>query len=340
MLARFFKKYPFTIIAISLGFLYWVSLPRPVLVSGATMGTSYTIKAYVRFPWVKPDLKPVVEARLAALNLVFSTYDPDSEVSVFNQLSAGVEQAVSTDFVTVFQASQKYHALSGGVFDPTVGPLLRMYGFGAGGRVTLLGPGDLALSVVRRLVGLEKVVLKDGYIHKLTDDVELDFSSIAKGYAVDEVSALLDEQGILHYYVEIGGELNVAGGKANGQAWRLGINTPSSGASPEAVLSTVAIENGALATSGTYRQVQHLLDGEVSHLIHPKTGKASVSDLVSVTVLAPSCMDADAMATFLVLMLIDEGLALVNGLEGVEALFIQSLKPGFQVIKSKHWPGP
>lgn len=338
MLARFFKRYPFTIIAITLGVLYWVSLPRPVHVVGWTMGTRYTVKAFVRFPWLKPELKLLIDRRLVEINQSFSTYQADSELSRFNALASESGFVPTSEFQRVYNVAKYYHQLSNGLFDPTVGPLLRLYGFGAGSKPLMRGPSKLLLEQTLAKVGFDLIREEAGQLYKTKAGVELDFSSIAKGYAVDEIAVLLKSLGAKHYYVEIGGELRVAGAKVNGELWRLGINTPSSASAADAFITSIALRDGALATSGSYRQSQLLGGKQVTHIIHPKTGQATVSELVSVTVLAPTCMQADAMATFLILMPVSEGLALVNRLDKVEALFMTTSRSGYQSFTSAQWP--
>ena len=184
--------------------------------------------------------------------------------------------------------------LSDGVLDVTVGPLVNLWGFGPTMRPESI-PSQQDVDAVRAYTGLDKLtVVKDGLV-KAHPQLYVDLSTIAKGYGVDVVAELLEEQGVESYLVEIGGEMRVKGDKGNGSEWLIAIEKPVSDA--RAVQKIISIGDNAIATSGDYRNYYEQDGVRYSHLIDPRTGKPIQHNTVSVTVIHPSSMTADGMAT-------------------------------------------
>lgn len=261
---------------------------------GHTMGTTYNVK-YPKVTAVdKGKVKQLIDERLIHVNKLMSTYDPTSELSRFNQYRFEQPFAISPETRKVVLEAMRLGELSDGVLDVTVGPLVNLWGFGPTMRPESI-PSQQDVDAVRPYTGLDKLtVVKDGLV-KAHPQLYVDLSTIAKGYGVDVVAELLEEQGVESYLVEIGGEMRVKGEKGNGSEWLIAIEKPVSDA--RAVQKIISIGDNAIATSGDYRNYYEQDGVRYSHLIDPRTGKPIQHNTVSVTVIHPSSMTADGMAT-------------------------------------------
>ena len=261
---------------------------------GHTMGTTYNVK-YPKVTAVdKAKVKQLIDKRLIHVNKLMSTYDPTSELSRFNQYRFEQPFAISPETRKVVLEAMRLGELSDGVLDVTVGPLVNLWGFGPTMRPESI-PSQQDVDAVRAYTGLDKLtVVKDGLV-KAHPQLYVDLSTIAKGYGVDVVAELLEEQGVESYLVEIGGEMRVKGDKGNGSEWLIAIEKPVSDA--RAVQKIISIGDNAIATSGDYRNYYEQDGVRYSHLIDPRTGKPIQHNTVSVTVIYPSSMTADGMAT-------------------------------------------
>jgi thiamine biosynthesis lipoprotein len=249
-----------------------------------------------------------------------STYREDSEISRFN--AAGVDQwfAVSPGFYTVLSAAMAVGWQSHGAYDVTVGPLVDLWGFGPPGPVTTPPPED-AIARVLEQVGQDHLRLDgDGRRLLKRSPVRLDFSSIAKGYGVDRVAQWLGAQGVERYLVEVGGEMRLAGMSSRGDPWRIAIEKPDSG--DRSAEQAIRLTDMGVATSGDYRNYFEIDGKRYSHSIDPRTGYPVAHDLVSVTVLHPSCMIADAWATALVVLGYEQAMAVAQE-QGLAVYFIR-----------------
>jgi thiamine biosynthesis lipoprotein len=289
--------------------------------AGDTMGTTYTVKA-IRVPEevTVEALKTQVDQLLADINRQMSTYDPASELSRFNRRQTTEWVDASPELLTVLEAAMQVSRLSDGAFDVTVGPLVNLWGFGPQ-RGDDQVPPDAAVAEALARVGYERVHLRTspGAIRKERADVYVDLSAIAKGYAVDRIADYLDSRGIVNYLVEIGGELRGRGQNPQSTAWRIAIERPSPG--ERAIQRIVELADRGIATSGDYRNFFQLDGKRYSHTIDPRTGRPVRHELASVTVLNDSAMEADAMATALLVMGPERGFRLAQQQE-LAALFI------------------
>lgn len=263
------------------------------------MGTYYSVKYIKDFPSAKQSqIKEDFEKILKNLNRQMSTYIKDSEISQFNQLEKNKDFKISSDFAKVLEFSLSLSKKTNGIFDPTVGPLVNLWGFGpsANKRVPSKSEIDKAL----QKVGFKKIKLKkvgkDFFISKTQDGLGLDLSATAKGFAVDKLSDYLKAQQLANHLVDIGGELKASGNK-NGEAWLVAIETPNP--SGGGIQKTIALKNKAIATSGSYRNFFTEKGVRYNHTINPKTGASVQSDLVSSSVISSSCMESDGYATAL-----------------------------------------
>ena len=269
--------------------------------SGPTMGTRFTIKIF-NPPNFEKDVRLEVDALLRRVNDLMSTYLKNSEISRFNRSESTDWFTVSKETVEVVSFAQRVSELTGGAFDITVGPLVNLWSFGPAERTQSL-PDDKVISSILSEIGYQKLSVRKEppALKKSLATLEIDLSSIAKGYAVDEVVKLLNTMGAENVFVEIGGEVGTSGNK-EGQPWQVGIQVPD--VRNEAVLlaqplNTKAAFDQAMATSGDYRNFFEVEGVRYSHTIDPRTGKPIDHGLASVSVLGPSCMEADAWATAL-----------------------------------------
>ena len=309
--------------------------PREHLFTGETMGTTFHIKVVADSALNVQALQARIDSRLEALNQSMSTYRPDSEISRFNAMQT-VNQPfqVSSDFLTVMLAADAVHGLTGGAWDGTVNPLVELWGFGRSGRIDKV-PSAAAIADALHNVGFDYIeVSAKGYLKKHRAGVTIDLASIAKGYGVDQIAELLESSGYKDFLVEIGGEVFASGRREDGKNWRVGINQPRSNAPADAIYAALNLADQAMATSGDYRNYEEIEGRTYSHIIDPRNGYPVNHGIVSTSVVAPNCTLADGLATALMVMPPDDGISLVNRLDGVECLIIV-LKPDGSL--ENHW---
>lgn len=266
---------------------------------GKTMGTTYNIKFYDAS--IEPEkIQYQIDALLVDINQSMSTYIDNSEINTFNRLPANQFMPISDDFRAVITESIRI-GKSTKALDVTMGPLIDIWGFGPDKKPTKR-PTDEALAKMLANIGSDKLILNERGLAKTVPGLALSFSATAKGYGIDKVAELLESHGIDNYMVEIGGELRVAGKKPNEQDWRIAIEQPDAEPGERKVHRVLTPGDNGVATSGDYR-IFYTMDGEIyTHLIDPTTGMPIKHDLVSVTVLHPSAMTADGLATALTVM--------------------------------------
>ncbi len=302
-----------------------LSLPQKtqiskMTISGQTMGTSYHI---TYLDSTERDFETSVDSLLVVFNQSLSTYIPDSELSRFNQNDTlDFELAYLPE---VLAASKVVYEKTEGAFDPTVGPLVNVWGFGPGGPEL---KDSVAISEMLNKVGFEKIEWDEKQLRKKTPGIYLDFSAIAKGQGVDVVGNFLASKGIKNYLVEIGGELVARGLNEKGELWKVGVNRPEESANASELYSIIALQDKGMATSGNYRNFYVRDSLKISHTINPKTGYPVSHSLLSATVLAKDCMTADAFATAMMVMGTEKAIALDEVLEEIEVFLIFSSANG------------
>ena len=307
---------------------------QPVLLQGKTMGTTFNVKLFpTQQELTQLNLFEMVNAELQRINQLMSTYIPDSELSQLNQSQAGVAFPMSKDNVIVLKESLRLNALTRGAFDVTVGPLVNLWGFGPNGRITKQ-PGTSEIEAVRRYVGGQMLTLSGNKAVKSHDKTYIDFSSIAKGYAVDKVAELLEKHGITNYLVEVGGETRISGAKPDGKAWTVAIEKPVADRR-EAQLIFSPGKTG-LATSGDYRNYFEEDGIRFSHTIDPRTAKPITHKLASVTILHESAMTADALATAVNVMGPVKGMEFVEK-HNIAAFMVVKTDDGFAEVSSSRF---
>lgn len=314
------------------------STPSRVMLSGETMGTTW----HAILPGDTQNteaLRAGIETVLARVNRLMSTYDPESELSRFNQHD--VEPfPMSAETLRVMRIAQQVSQESGGAFDITVGPIVNAYGFGP--KLTPTPPSDEALAAMRAYLGHDKLVLDEEHLTATKKDPRIycDLSAVAKGYGTDAVSEYLEQQGVSQYMVEIGGEVRTRGTRPEGGAWSIGIERPDS-LEQRVHLAVPMRSDGkaqALATSGDYRNF-FMEDGKrISHTIDGRSGRPIEHMLASASVLHDSCAWADAYATALMALGPDEGMAMAERLGLSVYLLVRKADGSFEPRMSTTWP--
>lgn len=289
-----------------------------VTLSGRTMGTTWSAKLRPPFPASATftsnpaALQSTLVARLAALEAIFSTWRPDSALSRFNASPSTDWQPVPAELARAVLLARDISDGTGGAFDLTVAPLVALWGFGPQARAGP-PPNPGAIAAARARVDYRRLdahLAPTAALRKTDPAVTVDLSSLTKGFAVDELSALLTAAGAPHHLVQIGGDLRVAG-----PAWRVAIEDPrppASTTSPRPPARVLTLADTALSTSGQSRNAIVHAGRRYGHLLDPRTGSPAAHDLGSASVLAPTCAASSALATALYVLGPDAALALAT----------------------------
>lgn len=277
--------------------------------SGTTMGTLWHVSVVgVPEGYSSKSLTAAIQEVLDEVNERFSTYRQASDVSRVNAAPVGKWVPVSGQVVAVARFSRKIYRDSGGAFNPAIGALVNLWGFGPNSPPEPKIPSEAAIAAARASIDYAKLAIRDEPPALMKPvPLRLDYSGVAKGYSIDRVAERLDELGVSNYLVEVGGEVRVRGHNGHGKPWRIGINTPK-GTGDEAY-AAIAMSTGAVATSGDYRKYLEIDGKRFSHIIDPATGRPVTHHLASVTVIATTCMEADAVATAIDVLGPQRGLA-------------------------------
>ncbi len=289
-------------------------------ISGRTMGTGYQIQLVGQASEQQLQLvREKTEKRLNAIDRKMSTYRQDSEISRFNSAPVDVWFDVSSEMVELVSQADELYRLSKGAFDVGVGSLVNLWGFGSEGRMEA-PPANSAIRLALQNSGVQhlKFRTRPPALYK-AKPLYLDLSAIAKGYAVDQLASLLNRNGWSRWLVEIGGEVRVQGSNGLNSPWRIGVERPSERSL--SVQRLIRLSDGALATSGNYRNFFFYRGVRYSHMIDPRSGWPVSHNLASVTVLDKSAARADGLATLLYIMGPQEGLELAED-HNLAALFI------------------
>lgn len=292
--------------------------------SGEAMGTTWSVR--VGEAANAAAIVKAVRAELETVENEMSHYRDTSEISRFNAAPADTWFPVSPGFAQVVALANFIHEASGGAFDATLGPVIDVWGFGKGGEKRI--PTDAALAEARRKVGQHFLALRPQppALKKLNADLQLNLSAIAKGHGVDRVAMALEALGITNYLVEVGGEVRTRGDKS-GVPWTVIIEGLRNEPYPMK-------SEGSIATSGDYR-INFEKDGKrYSHLIDPRTGRPVSHVLASASVFAPTCAEADAWATAMMILGPEDGMALAEKLDLAVALIVRT-PAGFEYKRSK-----
>ena len=307
-------------------------------IKGKTMGTSYNV---ICAGGEAAQLKTKLDDLLLAINLEVSTYIDTATISLFNHgseaVDLGEEDIDNIHFQANFVKAKSVFEKTKGAFDPTIMPLVNYWGFGYTPKRKVTNVDSIKIAELIKTVGFEKVEMKVAkaatslILTKENPATQLDFSAIAKGYGVDALTNFLEKEGITDYFVEIGGETRTKGKNPKGNKWRIGINTPEASSSTEEIYSIVELSEGAIATSGNYRNYHEVNGGKYGHTINPKTGFPEMNSTLSASVIAKDCMTADAYATAFMTMGYEKAIPLVESIPDIEAYLIYAEADGTMV---------
>ncbi|RKZ37877.1 MAG: FAD:protein FMN transferase ApbE [Gammaproteobacteria bacterium] len=305
--------------------------PKKLTFRGQTMGTTYQVTvAHQPADTDQATIGQEIAAVLARIEGRMSTYRPESELSRFNRDELTQWIPLSAETVTVVTAAQKISGLSDGAFDITVAPLVNLWGFGPRPRPAEPPAAEEVTAALAR-VGYQRLAVRQSppALRKQHGTLSVDLSAIAKGYAVDQVAEALARRGLKHVLVDVGGELRALGNNPEGVPWRIAIETPD--ARRGKFQRTLVATNVGVATSGDYRNYFERDGRRYSHTIDPRSGRPIEHRLASVTVVAKSAMQADGLATALLVMGAEQGQQLAAR-EGIAALFIVRHADGFREL--------
>ena len=300
-----------------------------LIITGLTMGTSYSIKLIPEEKSIDEKTIHVdIEQILVDINQSMSTYISDSELSLLNQSNTSDWQDLSDNLYFVIAHANHVSLITNGAFDVSVGPLVNLWGFGPD-PFTREVPERSTIESTKQHSGYQKILFEHASkkISKSDPALYIDLSGIAKGFAVDKIAGYLDKQGFKNYLVEIGGELIGKGVNANRQAWQIGIAQ----ANPldRSIQRIVSLNNIGMATSGDYLNYFEKEGVRYSHTINPATGKPINHKLASVTVLDKSTMHADALATAFMVLGTEKTHTLANKL-GIAVYTLSKTETGFK----------
>lgn len=304
------------------------------VIQGNALGTTYTIKYYGNEDAERINAN--IDIILTSINNSMSTWQDDSIISKLNDGRKEIE--VDQPFVDNLELSQKINHRTDGYFDPTVAILVDAYGIHDKDGMRELD--RVVVDTLMQYVGLNKITYDKGKVIKGFPEMVLDFNAIAKGYTLDEIAGLLDRSGYNDYLIELGGEIVAKGTNLDNNApWKVGVEAPEATAQ-RSVVTAVALEDKAMATSGNYRKNKRDENGKIvmGHIVNPKTGSATPGTVITASVLGPDCATADAYATAFMVMPLELTQGLVEQDPDLSAylIYIENgetktyISPGFQ----------
>lgn len=262
------------------------------------------------------------------LSQVDLSLSPFNENSVISKINSGESDSTDHMFRTVFAESVRINKVSHGAFDPTIAPVIDLWGFGPKGTITQT-PSAEQIDSVMTTVGITKCFIdSSNRIIKKTPITQFNFSAIAKGFGCDLMAQMLERNGVKSYIIEIGGEIVVNGVSPRGTSWRVMIDAPIPGNDTviHDAMAVIDVDSCAIATSGNYRNYNSVDSTNIfGHTMNPATGYPAKSSMLSVTIIARTCMLADALATACMAMPLDSATAMIESLPGVDALFVTRL---------------
>jgi len=296
---------------------------------GHSMGTRWSARVVVRTGRDLHGLHAGIQAVLDRVVAQMSTWEADSDISRYNRAAAGSCHVLPAEFALVVRAAQAIAQASGGAFDPSVGPMVALWGFGAarsGHRV----PSAEEIAAIAPRVGWQRLQWQQGQRLLQPGGIELDLSGIAKGYGVDAVAHWLRHAGVHSALVEVGGELFGYGRKPDGQAWRVLVESaPEEDAEADLPPRVLALDGLAVATSGDRWHRFEVDDTRYSHSFDPRSGRPVAQAAAAVTVVAADAMHADAWATAMTVLGVEQGLALAES-QDLAVRFLSRTRSGLQ----------
>jgi thiamine biosynthesis lipoprotein len=300
-------------------------------IQGDAFGTTYQV--IVESESNSSKIKQSIDSIFEVVNNSMSTYRSNSIISKVNESQNPVK--VDSHFIEVFKKSKDIWKLSNGYFDPTAGSIVNLYGMGPNSKIQSIN--EYKIDSVMQYVGLEKVYLnQQNFIVKTDENVYIDFNAIAKGYSVDLIKDLLININSNNFLIEVGGELITMGVNEKNKKWKVAIQNP---VDLNSYYSEITLDGMSLATSGNYRKFR--IDSETgvryAHIVNPINGQSMSNNILSASVIANSCIEADAWATSLMLMDPMEAVEIINNIVDIEVLILTAVNDQIIPIKSDDW---
>lgn len=302
----------------------WIGCVRSVpyiSIAGKTMGTTYSIKCQSSLQ--TQILKFKVDSLLAEINQSVSTYIPTSTISKVNTATVNDVSKIQLDdtFVDNFNLSKALYKKSKGAFNPALAPLISYWGFGYE-NLTKKNVDTNLVNQLKALCNFDDFEMQNNHILKKQDTQQVDFNAVAKGYGVDKVAELLLSKSINNFMVEIGGEIRASGKNSQQNLWSIGIDKPEKNINNRSIKAILQLDNQSVATSGNYRNYRKIGEQEYGHIINPFTGFPQQTDIISATILAKTCAEADAYATACMVLGVEKAKDLIEDNMKLSAYFI------------------
>ena len=279
-----------------------------------------------------------IDSLLNALNMGNSHYDKTSTISKFNQSESGIvieNSGYAQHFIKNVLIAKEIVEKTDGYFDPTVAPLMKYYGFRKKGIEGVEAIDTMEVRRIMQTIGFNTIKIEqvgnEFSLQKTNPQTQLDFSAIAKGYAIDEVGHFLEKNGVTNYLVDIGGESRGNGVRPTGGGWRLAVQDPQG--ARNTVLAVATLKNQSMATSGNYESFRIVNGKKIGHTMNPKTGFPELNNLLGVTVFAKDCSMADSYATAFMAMGMEKAFNLAQKLPEVETYLVYFDENGTAVTK-------
>jgi FAD:protein FMN transferase len=304
---------------------------------GETMGTRWRVDLFAAPSAPLVAWHAALQAELDAVVAQMSDWEPDSDISRFNRAPAGSWQVFPEAAFEVLACALHVAAASDGAYDPTVAPLVALWGFGAHGQADTV-PAAAAIRQARARVGWQRLQVRAPARQvRQPGDCSLDLSAIAKGFAVDAVAARLKRAGVAAALVDVGGELRAFGRKPDATPWRVLVEAPGDDAGDSPPPCVLVLEDAAAATSGDHWH--HVVDRDgrrLAHTIDPRSGHPVPDAPAAVTVVAGTAMEADAWATALTVMGAADGLAFARR-HAMAVRFLLRTTAGTEALATPHF---
>ena len=297
---------------------------------GKVFGTYYNIRYEST-----ADLEDSIRTSFTAFDNSLSMFNPHSILSAIND---NRDTTTNAFFETMWSEAERVYALSNGAFDITVAPLVKAFGFGRKSE-QMSDISSRTIDSIRQFVGFDKVRLENHKVIKTDPRVMIDGGAVAKGQACDMIAEMLRRQGCNNYLVDIGGEVVAHGVNAKGEPWHIGITKPNlnNEGAQEELQQILAVTDVCMATSGNYRNYYY--DGDVrrSHTIDPRTGYPVQHSVLSATIVASTCMRADALATACMVLGADDALDMISRTTDAACYLLVAQKDSLVVVSSENW---
>ena len=323
-------------------FIFCISCEKTqyqIELTGFTMGTTYNIKMVTNNVETsyKTNLNNQIDSILHSINKQMSTYLYDSEISTFNNSELITPVNISKEFLYVVKRALHWAKKTDGAFDITLVPLLYLWGFGPGqkGGLTDVFPDEESINKRKIHMGYNKLMIKNNQLVKKDPYIKIDLNAIAKGFGVDAIGDFLQSKEINNYMVEIGGEIRCSGLNRKNKPWMIAIENPEGDNLKNTIRWAVALNNMSMATSGDYRNYFEIDNERYSHEIDPRSGYPAKTNIASATVISPKCIDADALATALIILGKDKAIQLIENTNNTEAfLIIRKEKDIYETVRT------